>query len=203
MPFIPAVDCVEVVLNWVADDGTQWKNVLNFADGLNDDSAARCQIIADAAAAAFSGTVRTRVNQYHTLVDVRVTNIGLQDGPWAVASVGVAGSEVGNPLPSNVALCLTAYTNKRGRSFRGRIYHGGLSEASVSINNVLEVPAANIATAWNDALNAMLAIDCYYSIVSRYANGAARQEAVVTTVSDVVVRDLRVDTQRRRLPNLN
>lgn len=112
-------------------------------------------------------------------------------------SFGTAG---GASLPNNASLCVSFRTDLRGRSYRGRNYFIGLTEAQVTNNEV----GTSVADDIQDAYAALLtvAFDAGYSwvVVSRYSMNAPRVTGVATPITAVVIVDNTVDSQRRRLP---
>lgn len=58
----------------------------------------------------------------------------------------VAGTAVGDPMPGQVALCITKRTARSGKSFRGRAYIGGYSEAANGTTGNASQAAADAAT---------------------------------------------------------
>lgn len=111
------------------------------------------------------------------------------------------GTEALDAVPNNVAIVATLETAKSGRSFRGRAFHAGLSESLVTGNDIGVGKAAGIATAYAQ-LQADLNVENAMLVVASFQTlGAPRAEGVATEVISTAV-NLRVDTQRRRLPTL-
>lgn len=104
-------------------------------------------------------------------------------------------------MPASTAICITSRTDKIGRSYRGRTYITGLSESDVSGNYVAQAKADALVGVFNDALDAFLTDGDFRPVVaSFYNNKAPRANGVGTPINGYDVVDLRVDTQRRRLP---
>jgi len=104
-------------------------------------------------------------------------------------------------LPANISICITSRTDKIGRSYRGRTFITGMSESDVSGNYVSQVKADALVGVFNDALDAFLADGDFRPVVaSFYSNKQPRTAGVATPINGYDVVDLRVDSQRRRLP---
>jgi hypothetical protein len=100
-----------------------------------------------------------------------------------------------------VTIAVSWRTGITGRSFRGRTYHLGLSEAQY-VGSTLEVtPAGLILTAYDALLTTINAISGnQMGVLSRYADKAPRVNGLLTPISNVEFVDLVLDSQRRRLP---
>jgi len=112
---------------------------------------------------------------------------------------GSVGTASGETMPGSVAAVITHRTNQAGRSYRGRTYIGGFSELSVLGNNLVSGFATSLIGAWQSIIDEMSANDWSFVIVSRYHNLEPRFTGIMTTVQSSSLRDLRVDSQRRRL----
>jgi hypothetical protein len=116
------------------------------------------------------------------------------------------GANTPNPMPLGTTLTVSFRTAFRGRSFRGRNYVVGLTEDQVDGNSAL----AGTVTAWLEAYQALLpaalATGWRWVVVSRYSGidpttkkPIPRVEGLHTPVTNVVVVDEFIDSQRRRL----
>jgi hypothetical protein len=98
-------------------------------------------------------------------------------------------------------MCASLHTNARGRSFRGRMYIGGLPLSAV--NNPISFYAAN-TDAVRDALDVLRTDtwtnDARWGVLTKYANKVARSEGFTTNIESVSI-DTKIDSQRRRLGN--
>lgn len=112
--------------------------------------------------------------------------IGTAATPWI-------GSNTGELLPLNVACCVTLRTDRAGRSYRGRFYVSGFTEAGSGANGSMSAAAMGTAAAVvNEVRNGLDASGYTMGVASRVI-GATRP------LSSVLVRDNRWDTQRRRI----
>jgi len=111
------------------------------------------------------------------------------------------GTAVSPQMPNNVTLCVSLRSNFAGRSARGRLYWQALNEAQVTGNLVNQGSADAIVQAVRDIDVRMTSIGFAWSIVSFFNNNAPRPGGpVYFEVNDVMIVDLVVDSQRRRLP---
>lgn len=102
-------------------------------------------------------------------------------------------------LPNNVTQAIKWTTALRGRSYRGRTYHIGLTEDMVIGNTVQEPHLAYQANRYNALLTALDGLPGNLVVVSKIHNGVERTTGIATPVQAVSV-DSTVDSQRRRLP---
>ena len=110
------------------------------------------------------------------------------------------GGSVSPAMPNNIALVVSHRTSKTGRSFQGRSYVAGLTENIVVDNDVTVGYASQILAAYVDLFADLNAAQASLVVASFQSEGAPRVTGVATLVDSFAV-GLRVDTQRRRLPN--
>lgn len=102
-------------------------------------------------------------------------------------------------LPNNVALVTTLSTHLTGRSYRGRSYIAGIPESAEANNYVDSSYAAGFVSAFSD-LDSSLNTGGYQFVVASFQhNKVPRTTGVATPITDYTT-NLRVDTQRRRMP---
>lgn len=136
------------------------------------------------------------------MVEVNSRSVNEEEGSFgaATATLPVTGAEVTEALPANVALVATLGTSFSGRSGRGRTYLAGLAEGDVSGNTV--VPA--LATAANATLMAIdenvSPLGFRHRLATKYHNGVLRDPVLTRNINSYIT-NVRVDTQRRRLPS--
>jgi hypothetical protein len=140
-------------------------------------------------------------NQY-IFREVYAVSLDTETGPTATSntSAGTVGGTPGDALPGSVALCVSFRTASRGRSFRGRNYVCGLVEPNVSGNGVAAPWAASVIGAYEGLLVLSEYVNGPWVVVSRYTNKQPRSLGIATQITDVVLVDTSVDSQRRRLP---
>jgi len=110
----------------------------------------------------------------------------------------VSGGRTGDPLPPQIALCITHLTGLTGRSRRGRTYFGMFSESN-ALNGFLDQALVNGLVNGLSAIRTSLANQGWiHVVVSRVEN---RQRLPVANTYDVIgyrAYDGVLDTQRRR-----
>jgi hypothetical protein len=115
-------------------------------------------------------------------------------GPEIIQSISVTGSNSGSqPLPAQVAAVVTLRTAKRGRSFRGRIYAFGFTEATNQADATIEAIVAQNLTDRLEGLNAGLQAEAVSATIVVASRKLASVEPVVTFDTNTAW-----DTQRRR-----
>jgi hypothetical protein len=199
MPFIPAPNTVKVVIIGVYD-GQEVVNVLHYQ---------KTSAVVDADVDTIMNDVKTQFETYVVPLlsqSYGVVMYGAQDLTNAnaplhthVNSPVVAGSVSNAPLPGNVAVCATKRTAHSGRSYRGRIYVPGITIAAQSTPDSLGATfITNLLSGLGHLLTHPATLNFLLSVVSNYALGAARTQAVVTPVTALSM-DTSIDGQRRRL----
>ena len=180
------------------------KIVVNIYHGTTTDPITTIKLfsIADLFEAWFNTSLASAVSADIKLATITVLNLDVENGEKVTNVLVPAspGTRVGEALPNNVALVASFATAKTGRSFRGRSYLAGLSEADVAGVGVDTVFAAGIVTAFLALITDMAVANEELVVASFQSLGVPRIEGVATPV-DSVSCNLRVDTQRRRLPS--
>lgn len=152
----------------------------------------------------FQASMLPLLSTFYTFREAYAVDLTTVSSGTATASpVSTAtGGTAGDPLPGNVALCASFRTGSRGRSFRGRNYVCGLVEPNVTGNNIASTWANSVVNAYEQLLipDEWLATIQEWVVVSRYANNQPRSSGIATRITDVLVVDTFVDSQRRRLP---
>jgi hypothetical protein len=116
---------------------------------------------------------------------------------------GSAGTTTGDPLPASVAAVMSLRTARAGRSFRGRCYIPGWGEGANDATGHIGTAAKAALDAW--ALGFLSAINqqgLQLAVLKRPifgSNGAITVPGVLTPVTQATIRDVRWDSQRRRL----
>lgn len=111
------------------------------------------------------------------------------------------GTLTGDPLPNSIAAVVSLHTAFRGRSFRGRIYHMGLTEGQVAGNHLLTAQADLLRQSYAALVQLSSGGTPTYQLVvlSYWRNKVLRSQGLATPVT-VVSCNGRVDSQRRRMP---
>jgi hypothetical protein len=163
--------------------------------------------------------ILTDLDELVTLVGDWITDpfIGLLNGAAHVTSVKAqvqttadglvkdieldeTGTDITHALPSQVAVCVTKDTGYAGRSRRGRLYVWGVAEGNTSGVRTLSLAGMSAYnTVFATLLTSLAATDWVPVIISTIEAGVPRTTALITDVFQMVCRDARLDTQRRRL----
>lgn len=202
MAFIPALNVAMCSLRYTVS-GQQAENTLYFEFASDPDEAALQDI--SGYLVTWRDTYLKEIQGLHCLFrEVYAVSMTTGFSPTFtnVVSPEVAGTYTGTPLPNNVTLAISFRTSGRGKSSRGRNYALGLTESSLSSTlgqSVQTTYAADLVAAYN-ALFVGLPTDWTWVIISRSVNGAPRANALITPVQSVILTDLTIDSQRRRLP---
>lgn len=200
MPLPAANECAKVRVSFRDADNNEAVNIFHIRDEYGDFTIERAEVAAEA--------FEDWVNTYWDTVAVddwkcfRIEVVGLNEGAqyYFDLDMDTAGAVVGNPLPNNVTLAVSLRTGMVGRSRRGRVYHVGLAEAMVSVNDVVAPYNATIPTAYFNLIGILNVLDMRLVVISYYEDGALRSVPLVSEVIDAILTDNTVDTQRRRLP---
>lgn len=113
-----------------------------------------------------------------------------------------AGASGANAAPSNVAIAISLRTALAGRSFRGRNFIAGISNANTIENQVDTATADIIVAAYNLMMGTYVSAavpGVSWGVVSRFADGAARVAGVFTPIVLASLTDYFIDSQRKRL----
>jgi len=152
---------------------------------------------------AFWNVYKAALHNSFTLQNITATDVSVANGiqtilPLTTGNVGAAG---GDPAAANAALCISLRTNFTGRSFRGRMYIGGLPTlVFADAQNVDTTTAATFAGWFEDFITALGTINKTLVVVSNYAAGVVRVVALATEIISIIV-DTKIDSQRRRTAN--
>ncbi len=115
-------------------------------------------------------------------------------------STPLEGLVVSAPMPNQVCVVTTLITGLVGRSYRGRVYNPGITEADVTANTVSTDYRTARDVQWTALRGVSSPNDAELSVCSRYQGGEPREYGILTAVNNVNTNS-RVDTQRRRLPD--
>jgi len=199
MPFVPAPNCAEAVINWSGPGGL-YANVLNFKFATAYDQGdidALALAVDQAVGGAMLPVVGTVVTYVNTTVRGLTSSVDLE----GVADVeSAAGSASGTSMPPNVTYCLSLRTGLTGRSARGRFYTVGVTSSHLA-------SAAAVSTTYRD--NWIAALESVASqagddgwqwgVLSRQNNNVVLSTAVFREITDIIGVDLNLDSMRRRL----
>lgn len=200
MAFIPVPNVAQVTVLQTLF-GQEVNNVLHFARAGGWD-ASNLESLAGLVLASWTVNVIPEQSADLVLDGVRARDLSTADGLQVeVAPAEAVTGGVGQPsLPGNVAFCVTHRTAFIGRSRRGRTYVAGIGEDQVTGNSLAAPVASDLVLAFNTLRATTNASGYFFCVVSRFTNGDPRPEGISTVVTGSFAVDLRVDSQRGRLP---
>lgn len=201
MPFQPAVNCAEAVINWSGPGGL-YANVLNFKFATAYDQGdidALALAVDEAVGGAMLGLVGTVVAYVNTTVRGLTTSVDLEGVSDTEAGSGGAS---GTSMPPNVAYCLSLRTGLTGRSARGRFYTVGVTSAHLSAADTVTEAYRDAWIAALESVGSQAGDDGWqWGVLSRQNNNVVLSTAVFREITAVIGVDLFLDSQRRRLRN--
>lgn len=200
MTFIPAFNTCKTVLTWQTA-GVNALNIIWFRRPAGAFTAATLSDLNDVIIDNWWPLMRPRIATNTDLLTVSSTAWDTPEGEYATTPVGEAGTRTGGVLPANCAVVVSLLSDLVGRSRRGRIYIPGIPEEDVTENTVSSLIQAAFAAAANALVVQAQQLFVDWVIASFVTNGAPRAQAVLTPITQVRI-DNRIDTQRRRLPNI-
>ncbi len=135
------------------------------------------------------------------LIMIKLTDLTTATSPLYEYLTGlpIGGGNGSTAEPSNVTLAVKFTTNTRGRSYRGRTYHIGLTQNQVQGNVISVGQALYMRDGYFALIQAMITAGYQLVVASRRSAGAPRVTGISTVIIDVQV-DITLDSQRRRLP---
>lgn len=170
MPVNPVVpDVAEMRVNWRLPLGEEMINVHNCNIGAvatldftlaND--------IAGAWVAAATPTLLTLLANTVSVRNIVVTDLRTANGPAFELAYSPPGTNVDALLPAQVAAVVKWRTTLRGRSFQGRTYLGGFSEAESAGQSPETTTLAALQTFADDLITQLAAVNADLCVVSRY-----------------------------------
>jgi hypothetical protein len=133
-----------------------------------------------------------------------LTDLNSLNGPRKSYPISppIQGTDTAQAMPANATLAVKADVGRRGRGLAGRIFFIGLSEAAVQGNEVVSTGVASILTIYN-TLNADIAALPPFdglAVPHRTVGGAHPNPASSDTVTNFLVTDNLIDSQKDRLP---
>lgn len=145
--------------------------------------------------------LQTLVSSKVTLNSIKVTSLETPTSLGIEYVDGLPLAALGSPnaLPNNATVAIKWLTGVRGRSYRGRTYHIGLTTLQVAESTLNEVSQTALTDAYNELRT--LAFDAGLPLVvaSRISGGVPRETGEITFITGCSV-NRTVDSQRRRLP---
>jgi hypothetical protein len=202
MAFVPATDVVQANLRFTLLD-QQIENTLYFGFDNGGVQPSDMQTLGTDLISWWGTNVGPHVLDDLVMREVYLTDLTTQTAPTVTVVPGnnTTGDGTADPLPNNVALCVSFRTEGRGRSARGRNYVSGFGENAVSGNAFTNTISNGVRDAYEELLDATTYTAAWtWVVLSRFEDGQPRSAGLVQPVTAVVLTDITVDSQRRRLP---
>lgn len=206
MPFVPVPDTVMVEMRMTCHS-QKVENTLYFTGGFSDETLpAELALVMESW---WTDNYAPLVSEDVTLVETVVTDLSSETGfqvsqaPALLTTGTISGF---GSLPNNASLAVSFRTGQRGRAFRGRNYIVGITESQVERSEMDTTTANAWQAAYTAILDAVADLSCNWSVVSRFSGvdgdgkPIPREEGVASLVTNVVIVDRVIDSQRRRLP---
>jgi len=199
MSFIPFNNTVQLesVYRW---EGQIVENVFNYQTNTVPTAGNM-----DALAAVWRGLwelyIRPLQSSAVQLQSIKVTSLHAQNGPAIEYTTGLplSGQGTSAAVPNNVAVVVKWITANRGRSYRGRTYHLGIPQGSVTGSVLTTGYRTSLVQAYSNFVLLGTTPTWTLSVASRYSNGQPRTNGVITPINALSINPT-VDSQRRRLP---
>lgn len=202
MAFIPVPDTAQIRVEGRVD-GQQTINDLYFRHTTGPIAAADLQALTSALAAWAIGFYAPVLNEAWSGVQVTARDLTSLIGFSAVSGLtGTVGGVAGEAAPNNCTMAVSFRSAFAGRSFRGRNYVPCLTNSQITGNDIDSTWADAVVAAYAELLfgGGSLPAGWVWVVVSRFTLGAPRVTGIFNEVFSVLVSDLTVDSQRRRLP---
>jgi hypothetical protein len=202
MAFVPVPKAVEVNLNFLML-GQLMQNGLYFAkSGLDTWTEADMTALAGDIVDWWQAGLALQLTTALSLQNVTVTDLKSATAASITYTTGLPDTGVGtdDPLPTNVAMCVSFRTAGRGRSSRGRNYVVGFGDQQANGNVFGSTLGTSVTSAYSDLFTIASNNNCDWVVVSRVSEGVEREFGLVQPVVAATLVDLFVDSQRRRLP---
>ncbi len=201
-PLPPVASTSRVVLEWTWA-GQLCANVLHYLNTTGSGGPQAADIGAKIVGN-FNTATRAVITTGCALTRIGVTPLDPSPPPSQDYATGLplAGTSGSPSMPNNVTAAASFRTAFRGRSFRGRAFVVGLTEAGITANAI----EPTVITAWLNFWEAMRVLEptggeatYQLAVVSYMSGGVLRPVPIATPVTSITMDGI-VDTQRRRLP---
>ena len=203
MAFQPVVDTVEIDMIFT-QNGVVAQNVF-YAELVGGYILADLQALATQVDIQWQGTWRAQQPPEVSYVRTEVRGLALPNDITASANANAnPGTHAGGALPNNVTIAIKKSSGLTGRSARGRTYWIGVPTSVLSTvdeNNLTPAYVALAVAAVDSIRTSIIAVPPWLPVlVSRFENSAPRSTGKTFPWVTTVNVDVRVDSQRGRLP---
>jgi len=201
-PIVP--NTWEVRCHFSRTDGEEMVNTFYVDDGGGSLGPSDATDIVAVVEGAWTDDLIPYMSNSVSLDKITVTDLTTLSGPQFITASALVGALSDNPIPNQVAGVVTWRTDTRGRSFRGRTYLGGFTEAH-SVGGAPDGTLRSAMADWASDLNGGFAgLPHTQTVVSRYHQAVAGVPPTIPRVTNLSTAitawsvDLAWKTQRRR-----
>lgn len=198
MTFIPVPNSASLCFFFVTA-GQNWQTCITVEKVGGAPSEGDLQDLADLGYDWWVANMDTNQGTAAGLAEVRATDLTSESAPSRSNVTGGYGAGGAGILPLGTALVASLRTPLRGRSYRGRMYWGGLAASGQSTSTECTTAYAGyIASAIVQLLADFVTAGWKGVVATKQHNGAVVNPADTSDISTVIV-DTKYDSQRRRL----
>lgn len=157
--------------------------------------------LATAVDAAIAAGIAPQMTEAQSYIGVTARGLEFENDQAVFVGTPTSGSAAVSALPPNASLAIQRLSGLTGRSARGRIFVPFLNQSAMQTDrNFVTSTFANNWVALLDDVNAAMVSEGWTPvIVSRFTGGVKRAFGATFPIINWAVRDLNVDSQRRRL----
>lgn len=199
MPFIPISNTMKVALEHTLN-GQLVVNVYHVKSP-NPIASADLTAIAAIMKDWWNTDMRANFTTGLSLNRIQVTDMTVAGGEQLDYTTGlpITGSISATGTPNNLAICSSLRTGFSGRSNRGRKYFASVAASEVA-DNFISTTLGAALLADMISLKGRITLGGYDLVIASLFTLGAPRPAGVTRQVTTFIQDLRIDTQRRRLP---
>lgn len=200
MAFVPAENVAEIVLQGL-EAGQVVDNVINvqMPDAM---TTTILDALANSVIGAFVANILPMLSNVFQLISVKATDLTTASSPSVTRfpATTAAGAVGGTAAAINAALVLSEATDARGRSFRGRLYMGGMPQSALTdAGAVTNAYRDDFVLKWIDFFDDVEDDNgCIHVVLSRETAGTPRTAGVATEITTYSA-NVDLDSQRKRL----
>lgn len=199
MAFQPVLNTVALNVRWLNDIDFWGENTLAFIRNSGSITTTNMNLLMDAFEDVWVSHWDALTNDNVGPVQLTVRSLESEMGPIVTRGVALVGNQASQPLPPNATIAVSLRTEFAGRSYRGRVFQCGLTEAMVAGKRLVSPYDADIPASWEAFRVAALADGWTLAVVSRVQNGVLMAEGIATPVTDILLTDTRTDSMKTRL----
>lgn len=200
MTFVPAPNVLQAELRFTLGTN-KCENVLYF-QGSAGVTPVLAQTLGNNLIGWWNTNIKPDSSNIASLNEVYITDLSNQTSFTVSVTTGLpsVGTNGGDAIPYNCAICISFRTGNRGRSGRGRNYVGGIPETQVSGSAIDAARLGRTVAAYQSLIGAgTFTPGLQWVVVSRFTNNAPRGVALVQPITTALSVDNIIDSQRRRL----